>query len=72
MWNPIPKLRQNFIIFEKTSYCLKNWKLWRAPTTIEFNIFCGNLAHVSNLTMSTKSCSRFLYFCLDLELLIEI
>ena len=26
---------------------LKNWKLWRAPTTSKFNICCWNFAHVS-------------------------
>ena len=25
--------------------CLKNWKLWRAPTTTKFDIFCWNFAH---------------------------
>ena len=29
-------------------FCLKNWKLWRASTTIKFNIFCW------------KFCTRFL------------
>ena len=39
--------------------CLKNRKLWRAPTTTMFNIFCWNFAHVSYLAISTKGCSRF-------------
>ena len=30
--------------------CLKNWKLWRAPTVTKFNIFCWNFAHVSYLS----------------------
>ena len=38
---------------------LKNWKLWGAPTTTKFNIFCWNCAHVSYLTMSTKACLGF-------------
>ena len=42
--------------------CLKNWKLWRAPTATKFNIFCWNFAHVSYLTMSTKGGSGFFYF----------
>ena len=41
--------------------CLKNWKLWRAPTTIKFNIFWWNFAHVSYLTMSTKGCSEYFF-----------
>ena len=36
MQNPIKKLET-----------LKNWKLWRVPTTLEFNIVYWNLAHVS-------------------------
>ena len=46
MQNPIPKLRQTSIISKKQDFCLKNWKLWRVPTTIEFNKFCWNFAHV--------------------------
>ena len=61
MQNPIPKLRETSSISEKPGYLSKNWKLWRAPTTVEFNIFCWNLAHVSYLTMSAKVCSGF-YF----------
>ena len=45
-------------------FCLKNWKLWRAPTTLEFNFFCWNFAHVSYLPMSTKACSGFFLYCL--------
>ena len=28
-------------------FCLKIWKLWRASTTLQVNIFCWNFAHVS-------------------------
>ena len=42
--------------------CLKNWKLWGAPTT----------TNVSYLTMSTKGCSEFFKFYLDLGLLIKM
>ena len=56
----------------KQVICLKNWKLWRAPTTIKFNHFCWNFVHVSDLTMSTKGCSGFFLFCLDLEFLITM
>ena len=53
--------------------CLKNWKLWRATTTTrKFNIFGLNFAHVSYLTMFTKECSGFFFFCFDLELLIKM
>ena len=53
-------------------FCLKNWKLWRTPTTTEFNIFCWNFAYAFYLPMSTKECSAFLLFCLDLELFAKI
>ena len=39
--------------------CLKNWDLWRAPTTAEFNTFGWNFAHVSVLRISTKECVGF-------------
>ena len=42
--------------------CLKNWKLWQAPTTTKFNIFCWNFAQVSYLTMSTNVVQDFCYF----------
>ena len=41
--------------------CLKNWKLRPAPTTIKFDIFFWNFAHVFCLTMSTKECSGFFW-----------
>ena len=41
----------------------------RAPIT---TVFCWNFAHVSYLAISTKGCSRFFWFCLDLELLAKI
>ena len=47
---------------------LKNWKLWQAPTTVQFNIFCWTFAHFSYLPMSTKGCVGFFLFCLELEL----
>ena len=56
----------------KQVFCLNIWKLWRAPTTLQFNIFCWNLAHISYLPMSTKECAGFFSFCLDLELFAKI
>ena len=53
-------------------FCLKNWKLWRAPTTIDFNNLCWNFADVPYLPMSTKECVGFFYFCLELELFAKI
>ena len=54
MQNPIPKLCQTTIISKEPVFCLKNWKLWRAPTTIEYNILCWSFAHVFYLIMSKK------------------
>ena len=52
----------NALLFPRNqAICLKNWKLWRAPSTIKFKIFWWNFAHVSYLTMSTKDCSRFFF-----------
>ena len=61
MRNPIEKFRQSSIVFENPGFCLKNLKLWQAPSNIEFNIFCWNFAHVSYLPMSTKGCSEFFF-----------
>ena len=72
MQNPILKFRQSSCISEKPGYCLKNLKLWRAPTTVEIIIFGWNFAQVSVLRMSTKACMGFFKFCLDLELLIKL
>ena len=51
---------------------LKKWKIWWALTAMKFNIFYWNFAHVSYLIMYTKVYSKFLLFCLDLVLLIEM
>ena len=72
MQNPIPKLRQTSIISNKTGFLSEKLKIWRAPTAIEFNIFCWNFAHVFYLVMSTKACVGFVLFCLDLELLVKV
>ena len=51
---------------------LKSLKLWQAPTTVVFNIFFWNFAHVSVLPMLTKECVGFFKFYLDLALLINL
>ena len=45
------------------AFFLKNWKFWRAPTTIEFNIFWWNFAHVSYLPTSTNPEHPFVEIC---------
>ena len=67
---PGKHLCQSLFFNKVAGLCLKNWKLYWAPTTIEFNLFCWNFAHVFYITMSKKGCSWFILFCLDLELLI--
>ena len=55
------KILDKALLFSRNQvFCLKNWKLWRALTTLEFNIFCWNFAHVSYLPVSTKE--SFWYF----------
>ena len=71
MQNPIPEFRQSSFIFEKPGILSEKWKLSRAPTSIEFNIFCWYFVNASYLTMSIKGLRDFL-FCLDLELLIKM
>ena len=55
----------------KQAICLKNWKLWRAPTATKFNIFCWNFARAL-LTNVYKTLFGIFLFCLDLELLIKM
>ena len=52
-----------WLLFSRNQvFCLKIWKIWRAPTTLQFNIFRWNFAYVSLLPMSTKGYSGFFYF----------
>ena len=63
MQNPIQKFGKSSIVIEKPGILSeKNQNLWRAPTTIDFNIFCWSFAHCSFLPMSTKGCSKFFFF----------
>ena len=57
----MPKFIQSSIISKKPGYLSE--KLKTLPS--------WNFAHVSYLTMSTKGCSEFFLFCLDLQLLIK-
>ena len=72
MQNPVQKLRQSSIVFKKPGTLFEKWKLWRAPTTVDFNNFCWNFAHVPYLTISTKRCVGLFLFCLELELFAKI
>ena len=68
MQNPMQKYRQSSNVFEKPGILSKNWKFWRAPTTIEFNNFCWNFAHIFYISMPARGCSGFFKFYLDLKL----
>ena len=67
MQNPIQKFRQSSIVFEIPGFCLKIWKLWRAPTTLQFNFFLKLRARFL-LTNVYKRVWDIFLFCLDLEL----
>ena len=49
-------------------FCLKIWKLWQAPTILQFNIFCWNVAHVFYLQLPKQWCVGFFLLYLDFEL----
>ena len=68
MQNPIQNLDKALLFLRNRVFCLKLWKFWRAPTTLQFNIFCWNFALVFYLSLSTKVCVGFFLFCLDFEL----
>ena len=59
MLNSIQKFRRISVFSRNQVFCLKNWKFWQAPTTIDFNKFCWNFTHVPYLPMSTKGCVVF-------------
>ena len=51
MQNPIQNLDKTPLILRNKVFCLKDRKLWRPPTEIELNIFCGVFAHVFHLPL---------------------
>ena len=69
---PYKNLDKALLFSRNQVFCLKIWKLWRAPTTLQFNIFIWNFTHVSYLPMTTKGCAGFSLFCLDLEFFAKI
>ena len=71
---PYKNLDKALLFSRNQVFCLKDWKLWRAPTTIDFINFCWNFAHVSLrlLTNSYKRVFGISLFRLDLELLAKI
>ena len=69
MQNAIQKFKHEKLIL---IFNLKIWKLWQAPTILQFNIFCWNFAHVFYLPLSQKVFLGFLLFYFDLELFAKI
>ena len=55
MQNVIQKFRQTLLFSRNQVFCLKNWKLWQTPTTIEFNIFAGT----SQMFLSYKCLQKY-------------
>ena len=53
-------------------FCLKNWKLWWALTTIELNIFLLKLCTCFLFTNVYRRVFRIFLFCLDLELFAKV
>ena len=70
MQNPMLNLDKS-LLFPRGCFPEK-LKTLTSSSNIGFDIFCLNFAHVSVLPMSTKGCSEFFLFCLDLELLINL
>ena len=64
--------RQNFIIFEKPGILFEKLKTLQAPTAKELNISCWHSTHVFYLLISTKRCSVFFLFCLEIVILFRI
>ena len=72
MENAMQTFRQSFVVFEKPGILSENLKIWRAPTTIQLNIFCWNFAHISYVPVSTHGFAGLFLFCLDRELFAKI
>ena len=60
---PHHKILDKILLFSRNQvFCLKIWKLWRAPTTLQFNIFCWNFARFLLTNVSKSLCGIFFYF----------
>ena len=69
---PYKNLDKVLLFWRNQVFCMKIWNLWRAPTTLQFNIFCWNFGYISYLPMSTKGLVELSLFCLGLELYAKI
>ena len=55
-------LDKALLFSRNTEFCLKNWKLWQTPTTVDFKY----------LLLKFCTCVWIFLFCLDLELFAKI
>ena len=69
---PYRTLGKALLFSRNKVFCLKNWKLWRVPTTLEFNIFVEILNTFPTYQCLQKGVRDFFLFCLDLELFAKI
>ena len=69
---PSKNLDKALLFLGNQVFSLKIWRLWRAPTILQFNIFSWNFARIFYLPISTKECVGFFLFYLDLELFANI
>ena len=69
---PYKSLGKALSFLRNQVFCLKIWKLLQAPTILQFNIFCWNVAHVFYLPLSKKVCVGLFKFYFDLELFAKI
>ena len=73
MQNLIKKLGKALLFSRNQVFCLKNWKLWRAPTRMQCNNFVEILC-----TFSAKQCLQkdiwffFIIIILDFELFAKL
>ena len=65
-------LDKALLLLRKQVFFLKIWKLWRASTILQFNIFFWNFAYVFYLPLSKKAFVGVFLLYLDLELLAKI
>ena len=53
----------NALLFSRNQvFSLKNWKVWRAPTTRDLNNFWWNFSHVPYFPISKNRCVDFFNF----------
>ena len=60
---PYKNLDKALLFLRNQVFCLKIWKLWRAPTILQFNFFFAETSHTfSTFQRRQKSVRDFFYF----------